>query len=96
MLSWLHSGQTSIRPLEMVLSLTSTYLLFKTHKYKVAMALYSRYTKDELLLKQAKDWVQQAFPRSTSFQPNSILICTWRDVRSFLNTDDQVCTVKKK
>ncbi|CAF3615117.1 unnamed protein product [Adineta steineri] len=48
-----------------------------------------KYTKEEHLLKKAKELIQEGFPRSTSFEPTSILICTWTDVHSFLNKDDK-------
>lgn len=48
-----------------------------------------KYTKDEQLLKKAKELVQEGFPRATNFQPNSILICTWKDVHSYLDKDNK-------
>ncbi|CAF1364989.1 unnamed protein product, partial [Adineta ricciae] len=48
-----------------------------------------KYTKEEHLLEKAKKLVQEGFPRATHFQPNSILICTWKDVHSHLNKDDK-------
>ncbi|UJR28460.1 hypothetical protein I4U23_009700 [Adineta vaga] len=48
-----------------------------------------KYTKEEHLLEKAKKLVQEGFPRSTNFQPNSILICTWKDVHSYSNKDDK-------
>ena len=51
---------------------------------------FIRYTKDENLLKQGKEWVQQGFTRATNFEPTSILICTWKDVHSFHDKDDKV------
>jgi hypothetical protein len=50
----------------------------------------SRYTKEEYLLKKAKNLIQEGFPRSTDFQPNSILISTWKDVHSYLDKDNKV------
>jgi hypothetical protein len=49
-----------------------------------------RYTKEEHLLKKAKELIQEGFPRSNNFQPNSILICTWKDVHSYLDKDNKV------
>jgi hypothetical protein len=52
--------------------------------------ILSRYTKEEHLLKKAKEFIQEGFPRSTNFQPNSILISTWKDVHSYLDKENKV------
>jgi hypothetical protein len=49
-----------------------------------------RYTKEEHLLKKAKDLIQEGFSNSKDFQPNSILISTWKDVHSYLDKDNKV------
>jgi hypothetical protein len=55
-----------------------------------------RYTKEEHLLKQAKDLIQEGFFHSTTFQPNSMLICTWKDVHAFFDKDDKVNIIIRK
>jgi hypothetical protein len=53
-----------------------------------------RYTKEEHLLKKAKEFVQEGFPRATNFQPNSILIATWKDVHSYSDKENKVSKLK--
>ena len=55
--------------------------------------MFDRYSKEEHLLKQAKELIVEGFPRSTNFEPNSILISTWKDVHSVLNVDNKVCNI---
>jgi len=52
--------------------------------------LVYRYTKEEHLLKKAKDLIQEGFKSSKDFQPNSILISTWKDVHSYLDKNNKV------
>jgi hypothetical protein len=85
------SGQTLIRRSKMARSLTSTMLFHGLFDDSFVFVI-DRYTKDEQLLKQAKSWVQQGFPKSTAFNPNSILICTWKNVHAFYDQGDKVST----
>ena len=52
------------------------------------MYLVHRYTKEESLLKKAKQLIQEGFLHSTNFQPNSILICTWKNVHAYSNNNN--------
>ena len=53
-------------------------------------SFWYRYTKEENLLRKAKDLIQQGFSHTTNFEPKSILICTWKDVHSHLNENHMV------
>ena len=81
------SGPIWIRRFTTVLSLTSNLVQLTCVDL---LASLRRYTKDEHLLKQAKDLIEEGFPQSTNFQPNSMLICTWKDVHSYLDRDNKV------
>ena len=87
--SSLPSGPTLIRHSKMAPSPTSTMPLHGHFDVSFVVVIH-RYTKEEQLLKQGKDWVQQGFPQSTAFKPNSILICTWKDVHAFYDQGDKV------
>jgi hypothetical protein len=81
------SGPIWIRRFTTVLLLTSNLVRLTCVD---PLAPLRRYTKEEHLLKQAKDLIEEGFPQATNFQPNSMLICTWKDVHSYLDRDSQV------